>query len=296
MPLVSIAIAAFNHEKFIGDTLLSIKRQDLSSYEIVIVDDCSSDRTCAFIEHYAEKYNLPVKLFRNSQNQGVLNTIRKATEMIAGKYLCIFSSDDVYLDNGLMPLLAALEKNEKAVAVYCNGKYLTGNSPSGDVLKEKEIDTLRQGAQATLFYLWTEIPRLFLQSTMIRTDFFHLIGGFPVNAKAEDWTLNIKMFEGMYNLSKKCLFMPLHYSFAYRQHNSNISRNIKYQTFNTVYTAARFVPKELRHLCLSNIYNKYQHIHEMNGDLINAERCRLLYERHHAIFQANPFQGNITFR
>jgi glycosyltransferase involved in cell wall biosynthesis len=297
LPLVSIAIAAYNHEKFIGDTLLSIKRQNLSDYEIVIVDDCSSDLTCACIEYHAQKFNLPVKLFRNSRNQGILKTIKKATELITGKYLCIFSSDDIYLDNGLTLLLTALEKNEEAVVVYCNGRIVRGcEQPNGEILKKKEIDILSKGGQETLFYLWTEIPRLFLQSTMMRTDFFQLIGGFPVNARAEDWTLNIKIFEGIYRHSKKYLFMPFSYNFAYRQHNANTSKNIAHQVFNTVYTAARFVPKELRHLCLSNIYDKYWEIYERDGDLINAERCQLLYERHHEIYQVNPFQGGITLR
>lgn len=292
MPLVSIAIAAYNHEKFIGDTLLSIKNQNLPDYEIVVVDDCSRDRTCDVTQSYANKFNLPVKLFKNSRNLGILKTISRATALTSGKYLSLFASDDVYLDNGLLPLLSTLEKNQNVVIVYSNGTYLShGNQLSGSVHTDKEIQILNQGTQATLFYLWTETSRLFLQTAMIDNNFFRSIGGFPDNARAEDWTLNIKIFEGLLKQKKDYIIAPKHFNFAYRREGSNISKNLAYQTFNTVYTAARFVPKELRHLCLTNVYFKRWQIYENSGDLQNAERCRLLHEKHKAIYEANPFQG-----
>jgi hypothetical protein len=79
--------------------------------------------------------------------------------------------------------------------MYSNDTYLTPDGKLQDVIHtEKEIKILKQGVQATLFDLWTATSRLFLQTAMMRNDFFRSIGGFPDNARAEDWTLNIKIF------------------------------------------------------------------------------------------------------
>lgn len=297
MPLVSIAIPAYNHQNFVGDLLLSIKNQNLPDYEIVMVDDYSTDQTYHVAQSCANQLNLPLKLFRNSRNLGILKTISRVAALTSGKYLCLFNSDDVYVHNGLLPLLNNLEENPDVMIIYSNGTYLMPNGKlQGIILTGTEIEILKQGVQSTLFYLWSGTSRLFLQSTMMRNDFFRSIGGFPDNAQAEDWVLNIKIFEGLLKQKKNYMVLPENLSFAYRNHSSNTFKNLKYHTFKTVYTTARFVPKELRHLCLTNLYLKRWGIYQNAGDEKNAERCRLLHEKHKKIYEINPFQGIITLK
>jgi len=292
--LLSIAIPAYRHEHYIADTLRSIKNQNLADYEIILVDDCSPDQTYEIAARCAQDYQLPVKLFRNSRNRGILATISRATALSSGQYLCMINSDDVYLDQALPVLIQVLESQPDSAVVYSNGTYLVNDSYQGQILGEAEFKLFDQGVQSVLFYLWTQASRLFLQTLMIRNDFFRAIGGFPDNALAEDWSLNIKIFEGLVKQRKTCSFLPQHLNFAYRYHAHNTSKNLLPHALKTVCTIKQFTPRPLRHLGLANVYLKRAIIHKNSGDLKYANRFYTLHQKHKLLYEANPLTTPIT--
>lgn len=293
---LSIAIPAYNHAAFITDTLLSIKNQQLKAYEIVVIDDHSQDETAEVVMACAQKYQLPIRLFKNTRNRGITYTISRAAGLASGRYLCFFNSDDVYLPHALQPLIDTLENNPNTAIVYGNGTYLHQGNLRGQMLQAQtnEFIKLKQGAEAMLFYIWTYPPRLFLQTALMRSDFFRSIGGFPDNALAEDWTLNIKIFEGLIKQKKAYVFLPDHITFAHRQHVANTSKQLLLQAFKSAYTVKHFTPLALRHLGLANTYLKRHHIYKAQGDVQNAQRFYRLYEKHKIRYEANP-PNTITF-
>ena len=72
-PLVSFIVTSYNYEKFISRTLESIKNQTYKEFEIIIVDDCSSDNSAGVIERFiADNQDLRIILLRHDKNKGQL--------------------------------------------------------------------------------------------------------------------------------------------------------------------------------------------------------------------------------
>ena len=69
MPLVSIITPSWNVERLIGETIESVQAQTLADWELLIADDCSTDKTAAVVERYAEK-DPRIKLIRQPRNGG----------------------------------------------------------------------------------------------------------------------------------------------------------------------------------------------------------------------------------
>jgi glycosyltransferase involved in cell wall biosynthesis len=81
---VSVCIPCYNGEKFIGSTVESILNQTLVDFEIIIVDDASSDRTVAVAQAYRDKR---IRLIRNPLNLGMGGNWNKAVSHSRGKYV-----------------------------------------------------------------------------------------------------------------------------------------------------------------------------------------------------------------
>jgi len=109
-PLVSIAIASYQHRKFLRECLDSVLSQTYKNIEVVIVDDGSTDGSQEIIKDYASKHpNVITALF--PFNKGVPYTQLKMLELCSGKYICIFDGDDVMFPEKIEKQVNFLEKH-----------------------------------------------------------------------------------------------------------------------------------------------------------------------------------------
>ena len=77
-PLVSFVVTSYNYEKYILQTLESIKNQSYSNFEIIVVDDCSNDNSCKIIENFiADNQDLRITLIKQEINQGQLSAMQR---------------------------------------------------------------------------------------------------------------------------------------------------------------------------------------------------------------------------
>jgi glycosyltransferase involved in cell wall biosynthesis len=96
-PLVSIALATYNGERYIKEFLISINEQDYPAIEIIISDDSSLDKTCEIIDSFICKY--PIKLIKNQKNIGHLRNFEKSLSMCNGTYIALADQDDIWYPN-----------------------------------------------------------------------------------------------------------------------------------------------------------------------------------------------------
>src|ERR1700742_3478188 len=99
-PLISVALCTYSGEKFLQEQMDSILAQTYKNLEIVIVDDCSTDRTIDIINSYAEK-DKRIKLFQNDTNLGFNKNFEKALSLTTGEYISISDQDDTWLPQKL---------------------------------------------------------------------------------------------------------------------------------------------------------------------------------------------------
>ena len=98
---ISVVIPAYNHEKFIGPAIDSVLSQSFQDFELIIVDDGSTDKTADVIKEYNDSR---IRYFYQ-ENQDAFNTINRGMDLAEGEFISILNSDDIYSPDRLQRLL-----------------------------------------------------------------------------------------------------------------------------------------------------------------------------------------------
>ena len=100
LPLVSFVVTSYNYDKFLYKTLESIKAQSYKNFEIIIVDDASSDNSVQTAESFiADNQDLRVTLIVNKENQGQLASMLRGLKRAQGQFVSFIDSDDVLFED-----------------------------------------------------------------------------------------------------------------------------------------------------------------------------------------------------
>jgi len=109
--LVSIITPSFNCEKFIADTIISVQNQTYKNWELIIVDDCSTDNSITIINKFLEKDDR-IKLIKLEVNSGPAKARNKGIELSKGKYIAFLDGDDRWLTEKLELQLNFMESKQ----------------------------------------------------------------------------------------------------------------------------------------------------------------------------------------
>ena len=110
IPAISIIAPTYNFEKYIAEFLESILNQTLQDYELILIDDCSTDRTVEIIEKFAPSFE-NLQLIRRRENFGSGGYIRNEFIKYArGEYILNLDADDILLPDALENFFSAAEK------------------------------------------------------------------------------------------------------------------------------------------------------------------------------------------
>ena len=105
--LVSIIVPAYNTEKYIADAIESVLRQTYPYFELIIVDDASTDRTAEVVQSFSDQR---IKLIRHTSNKGPGAARNTAIEAARGKWMAVLDADDQWKANRLERLVNVLKK------------------------------------------------------------------------------------------------------------------------------------------------------------------------------------------
>ncbi|WP_419699822.1 glycosyltransferase [Mucilaginibacter sp. NFX135] len=109
-PLISVALCTYNGEKYIKEQLQSIIDQTYQNIEIIIVDDCSTDKTFLIVNDFA-KCDARIRCFRNDTNLGFNKNFEKALKLTKGSFISISDQDDIWEINKIQILLDNIKDN-----------------------------------------------------------------------------------------------------------------------------------------------------------------------------------------
>jgi glycosyltransferase involved in cell wall biosynthesis len=109
LPMVSVLMTSFNREKYIGEAIESVLASTYKNFELIIVDDVSTDDTIVIAEKYA-KQDDRIRVFKNDQNLGDYKNRNKAASYATGKYLKYLDSDDLIYPWGLESMVYCMDK------------------------------------------------------------------------------------------------------------------------------------------------------------------------------------------
>ncbi|HBI15677.1 MAG TPA: hypothetical protein DDY20_09220 [Desulfobulbaceae bacterium] len=110
-PKISVIIPAYNHERFIGAAVESVLNQTCHDFELIVINDGSTDRTGEIIQSYRDERII----YRSQENQDAYNTLNRGLGMVRGNYVAILNSDDVYFPDRLQRLIT----EQQATGAQC---------------------------------------------------------------------------------------------------------------------------------------------------------------------------------
>ena len=109
-PKVSFIASVYNKEKYLSRFISSIQNQYLKEYELILVDDCSSDKSIEIINKFKKK-DKRIKLIKNKRNMGTSFTRYIGFLYSKGKYIIFVDSDDIVLQKGIIKAYNHITKN-----------------------------------------------------------------------------------------------------------------------------------------------------------------------------------------
>ena len=109
-PILSVLMPVFNSELFVAEAIESILNQTFKGFELLILDDCSTDKSLEIIKNYESK-DSRIKVYQNEKNLGVVASRNKLINLSKGKYIALLDSDDVAIETRLEKQINFLEAN-----------------------------------------------------------------------------------------------------------------------------------------------------------------------------------------
>ena len=125
-PKVSVIIPVYNVEKYLAVCLESLLIQTFTDFEVIVVDDCSTDNSLAIAESYLERFGGRLKIFSLEENTGSGAVPRNVgLEVASGKYVYFVDDDDLLIDIALDTLFNYTEEYQAQV-VYMEKFFSCG--------------------------------------------------------------------------------------------------------------------------------------------------------------------------
>lgn len=189
LPLVSVLMPAYNHEKYVEASVRSIWAQTYPNTELIVVDDGSRDETPAILRRLAAESPIPMRVEVQS-NSGTTRTMNRAFSLARGEYITLTASDDLYLPHHVQTLIDALRNAPPGTGLAFGdlyvldergqrlGRYLNPNTRrDGDIYED------------LLLRRWM-VPAL---AAMMPAAVFREIGGYNESSQVDDLELLLRI-------------------------------------------------------------------------------------------------------
>ncbi len=231
MPLVSVIIASYNHAPYIEASIRSAMGQTYSNFELLVVDDGSSDDSVELITRLQAEYGFD---FRAQQNCGLSRTLNAAIAQSKGSLIVPFGSDDVMRPQRLAVQVAYMLGKPEVGICSANIDIIDANGVS---LPDKEQK------QRHLPFRRLDFDDLFLDlkpgpqaaTLMFRREALEAVGGFDPDIRLEDVYICLSILKAGYFID----ILPDVLA-DYRKHESNTYKHLRFMVENMLKTYALF--------------------------------------------------------
>ena len=191
-PLVSILIPFKNTANYLEDCLESLLKQTFTSWELLIVDDGSTDASRIIVQKYTDK-DSRIQLF-NNQGKGIIEALRTAYNHAKGTFITRMDSDDIMMENKLMELQKSLKTQGRGHLALGKVRYFS-EAGIGDGYKRYEVwlnSLTTKGNNFDEIYKECVIPS---PCWMVYKTDFDKCNGFTPNTYPEDYDLAFRFFK-----------------------------------------------------------------------------------------------------
>jgi CMP-N-acetylneuraminic acid synthetase len=205
-PLVTVYVVNHNYGRFVERAVDSVLQQTMQNFELIIIDDGSTDKSREIIERYSAHEKIQA-IFQHNKGLNVTNNIAMRTA--TGKYIVRLDADDYFDNNALQVLSSVLDNHPDVGLVFPDYFEVDADGNVQEMIRRHDFD------EVTVF----DQPA-HGACTMIRTDYLRELGGYDEEYECQDgFDLWVRLI-GKHKV--KNVSLPLFY---YRQHGENLTRN-----------------------------------------------------------------------
>lgn len=222
-PLVSVIIIFLNAQKFLEEAIASVRAQTYPNWELLLVDDGSTDASTAIARRAAEQLPDQIRYLEHEghRNRGMSASRNWGIAHARGAYVAFLDADDVWLPQKLEEQVAIIESQPDVAMVYGPSEFWFGwtgkpEDAQQDYLQELEVPTDRVIQPPKLFALFLRKPSISPAPSgiLVRRETLQAVGGF------EDTMPGTFDDQGLY--TKICTRAPVYVSsrcwYRYRRH------------------------------------------------------------------------------
>ena len=223
---VSVALAAFNGERYLKEQLQSVYEQSLTVDEVIICDDCSSDNTVLVAESFIREKNLHGSwhIYKNKENLGYAGNFIRTMNLCHGKYIFLCDQDDIWFHDKVMRMVKVMDDNPGIKLLACDYEpyACTKDAPK---LSREIMNRMKNDGSVRHIHL--DCKTIFIGSEgcamSIRRQFFEQIKGY--------WTYGWAHDEFIWKLSlcEDACYLYHRILFKRRLHSDNVSKRKMHQ-------------------------------------------------------------------
>jgi glycosyltransferase involved in cell wall biosynthesis len=206
-PLVSVVLGTYNGEVYLEEQLRSVLGQTYPFFEIIAIDDGSTDRTVALLKEYAAR-DSRIKVIINERNLGFIRNFEKGCRLAAGKWIALCDQDDYWFPEKIEKMVAAIGDYPM---IYCDSDLCgEGLEPLGkkisDLVHYQSFDDCRQ---------LCVFSRMYGHATLITRELFGKASPFLEEVPHDGWlAYHATLYGGVRYLPEVLV--------KYRQHAGNV--------------------------------------------------------------------------
>lgn len=217
MAQVSVIVPNYNHAKYLKKRIDSIIAQSFQDFEVIILDDCSTDDSRSIIEQYRGHNKISNIIFNQENSGGPFHQWKKGMALAKGKYIWIAESDDWCEPSLLETLVAALNDNAECVMAYVQTHTVHNN----DIVQTSSYNKLAEyidGKQYIKNYLAGQCAIWNASMLLFKKTYYYNVSDRFVNFKmCGDWQFYIELArQGKVFISGKVLNY-------FRKHDKDVS-------------------------------------------------------------------------
>lgn len=282
-PFYSVIIPIYNVEKFLNQCVDSVLSQSFSDYEVILVDDGSSDKCPIICDEYAKK-NQCIKVI-HKRNEGLSAARNSGIDVAKGKYLLFLDSDDYWDDSdALKKLYYVISQNEYADLVMFQAKLLY---PDGSMITDKgqyADDFNYMNKEEALKYLTengllvgSACSKVVRREFLLKNNLFFKVG---IKSEDIDWILRVA------NCMPKYLYSDQFFYIYRKGRSDSITANMDYtyleqfaDMLEEFYTKFDYISEETKQCLLSIVAYEFSILMAKVANLKNKKERVLLTNR-----------------
>lgn len=276
-PEISVIIPTYNRCDLLDKTIGSVLAQTFTDYELLVIDDGSTDNTATLMQGYCARYPERIK-YAYQPNAGESVARQHGVDISQGALLAFLDSDDLWLPDKLQAQYRFLQQHPNAAYVYCWASLI---DKEGMDVKWPVLGSLQTPETFSLEQL---IQGNFIvgpgSTLLLRRAAYNQCGGFnPEIQFAEDWDLCLRLgVEHAFGCICEPLVQVRLYARGWHQRRENLPRMLRdhlllVESFFAIPKVSQSMPGRIKSIALANRYANAGFAHIVYGEITEGTTC-----------------------